>query len=90
NGSQQKKKVNAATVAGWTTGKLVFRNETLRHVAIMLENIYDVKIIFKDEATKGIRFTANFSSTDSLEKILFAIAKANKLNWSVRNKVVQF
>lgn len=89
-GSQQKKKVNAAIIAGWTTGKLVFRNETLRHVAIMLENIYDVKIIFKDEATKGIRFTANFSSTDSLEKILFAIAKANKLNWSVRNKVVQF
>lgn len=89
-GAQQKKKVNAAAIAAWTTGKLVFKNETLQHVAIMLENIYDVKIIFKDEATKGIRFTANFSSTDSLEKILFAIAKANKLNWSVRNKVVQF
>lgn len=89
-GLQQKKKVNAAAIAGWTTGKLAFRNETLQHVAIMLENIYDVKIIFKDEATKGIRFTANFSATDSLEKILFAIAKANKLNWSVRNKVVQF
>ncbi|WP_142682841.1 FecR family protein [Chitinophaga polysaccharea] len=90
NGARQKKMVNAAAIAGWTTGKLVFRNETLQHVAIMLENIYDVKIIFKDEATKGIRFTANFSSTDSLEKILFAIAKANKLNWTVRNKVVQF
>ncbi|MET3877177.1 FecR domain-containing protein [Chitinophaga sp. OAE865] len=90
SGARQKKMVNAAAISGWTTGKLVFRNETLQHVAIMLENIYDVKIIFKDEATKGIRFTANFSSTDSLEKILFAIAKANKLNWTVRNKVVQF
>lgn len=89
-GAGQKKKVNAAAIAGWTTGKLIFKNEALQHVAIMLENIYDVKIIFKDEATKGIRFTANFSSTDSLEKILFAIAKANKLNWSVHNKVVQF
>ncbi|MDR6570583.1 FecR family protein [Chitinophaga ginsengisegetis] len=89
-GSQQKRKVNAAAVTGWVTGKLAFRNETLQHVAVLLENIYDVKIVFKDEATKGIRFTANFSSTDSLEKILFAIAKANKLNWSIRNKVVQF
>lgn len=89
-GSQQKRKVNATAITGWLTGKLAFRNETLQHVAILLENIYDVKIIFKDEATKGIRFTANFSSTDSLEKILFAIAKANKLNWSIRNKVVQF
>lgn len=89
-GARQKKKVNAAAIAAWTAGKLVFKNETLQHVAAMLENIYDIKIVFKDEATKGIRFTANFSSTDSLEKILFAIAKANKLNWSVRNKVVQF
>jgi transmembrane sensor len=89
-GSQQMRKANAAAVAGWLTGKLAFRNETLQHVAVLLENIYDVKIVFKDEATKGIRFTANFSSTDSLEKILFAIAKANKLNWSIRNKVVQF
>ncbi|MGF6924798.1 transmembrane sensor [Chitinophaga sp. W2I13] len=90
NGSPQKRKVDAAATTGWLTGKLIFRNETLQHVAILLENIYDVKIVFKDEATKGIRFTANFSSTDSLEKILFAIAKANKLNWSARNKVVQF
>jgi ferric-dicitrate binding protein FerR (iron transport regulator) len=90
NGSQQKRKVSAAAITGWVTGKLIFRNETLQHVAILLENMYDVKINFKEEETKGIRFTANFSSTDSLEKILFAIAKANKLNWSIKNKIVQF
>jgi len=89
-GMARKQPFNADAVIGWVNGKLQFRNETLQHVAWMLENNYDVKIMFKEEATKEIRFTASFSDTDSLEKILFAIAKANKIKYSVRDNVVQF
>lgn len=89
-GQARKQSFNADAVTGWLNGKLQFRNETLQHVARVLENNYNVTIKFKDEATKEIRFTASFSATDSLEKILFAIAKANKIKYSVRNNVVQF
>jgi ferric-dicitrate binding protein FerR (iron transport regulator) len=87
-GMARKQPLPADAAIGWMNGKLQFRNESLQHVAWMLENNYDVKIMFKEEATKEIRFTAGFSATDSLEKILFAIAKANKIKYSVRDKVV--
>jgi len=89
-GYQAKKHVNANESTGWMQGKFIFRNETLINVALILQNSYNVKIEFNKETTKEIRFTANFSSTDSLEKILFAIAKANGLTYSIKDKIVRF
>jgi ferric-dicitrate binding protein FerR (iron transport regulator) len=89
-GYQSKKHINANESIGWLNGKFLFRNETLMNVALILQNSYNVKIEFKEESTKEIRFTANFNSTDSLEKILFAIAKANGITYSIKDKIVQF
>lgn len=89
-GYQTKKHINANESIGWIQGKFLFRNETLINVALILQNRYNVKIEFKEEATKEIRFTANFDSTDSLEKILFAIAKANGITYSIRDKTIRF
>jgi ferric-dicitrate binding protein FerR (iron transport regulator) len=89
-GYQTKKHINANESIGWLRGKFLFRNETLIKVALILQNNYNVKIEFAKEATKEIRFTANFDSTDSLEKILFAIAKANGLTYSIKDKIVRF
>ncbi|WP_090103060.1 FecR family protein [Chitinophaga sp. CF118] len=89
-GYQAKTHINANESIGWIQGKFLFRNETLMNVALILQNSYNVKIEFKKEATKEIRFTANFDSTDSLEKILFAIAKANGLTYSIKDKIVLF
>lgn len=89
-GHQDKKHINAEESIGWIKGKLFFRNETLMNVALILENSYNVKIEFKEKATRDIRFTANFNSTDSLDKILFAISKANGITYSVKDKIVRF
>ncbi|SEW35995.1 FecR family protein [Chitinophaga sp. YR573] len=89
-GYQSKKHINANESIGWVQGKFIFRNETLMNVALILQNSYNVKIEFKKETTKEIRFTANFNSTDSLEKILFAIAKANGITYSVKDNIVRF
>lgn len=89
-GYQTKKHINANESIGWMQGKFLFRNETLMNVALILENSYNVKIEFNKETTKEIRFTANFNSTDSLEKILFAIAKANGITYSIKDKIVRF
>lgn len=84
----QKKKVSAADNTGWLNGKLQFRNETLEKVALILENNYNVTFAFSKDATRHIRFTATFSTNDPLDKILFAITKANKLNYSMKDKVI--
>lgn len=89
-GYQLKKHINANESIGWVQGKFIFRNETLMNVALILQNSYNVKIEFKKETTKEIRFTANFNSTDSLEKILFAIAKANGITYSIKDNIVRF
>lgn len=84
----QKKQVSAVDNTGWLQGKLQFRNESLEKVALILENNYDVTITFSKEATRHIRFTATFSTNDPLDKILFAITKANKLNYSMKDKII--
>ena len=89
-GSQEKKQVNANESIGWVQDEFQFKNQSLINVALILQNNYNVKIEFKEETIKAIRFTANFHSTDSLEKILFAIAKANKLTYSLKDKTVLF
>lgn len=89
-GYQSKKHINANESIGWVQGKFIFRNETLMNVALILQNSYNVKIEFKKETTKEIRFTANFNSTDSLGKILFAIAKANGITYSIKDNIVRF
>lgn len=86
----QRKHLAAAESIAWIKGRLQFSNETLENVALILENRYNVKIAFRTEATGGIRFTANFGAAESLENILFAIAKANRLTWSVKDKVILF
>jgi transmembrane sensor len=89
-GNQEKKQIDANESIDWIQDKLQFKNQSLVNVALILQDNYNVKIEFKEETIKGIRFTANFHSTDSLEKILFAIAKANKLTYSLKGKTVLF
>lgn len=89
-GQQAKNHVNADESISWVQGRFQFRNETLANVALILQNRFNVKIGFKTPGSREIRFTANFEATDSLDKILFAIAKANGLTYSIKNNVVLF
>jgi transmembrane sensor len=77
--------VNYKDVTGWLEGKIQLNNETLKNAAGMIEVIYNVKIRFLDEHIKSIRLTGIFDRTDDLKEILFAICKANKLNYAFKN-----
>jgi ferric-dicitrate binding protein FerR (iron transport regulator) len=77
--------VNYKDVIGWLDGKTQLNNETLKNAAGMIEMIFNVKIRFLDEHTKSIRLTGAFDRTDDLKEILFAICKANKLNYAFKN-----
>lgn len=90
DGKLSKGNVNSAAITSWAEGKLYFEDESLGNVASILENTYNIHIMFKDETIKAKRIKASFDNTDSLDEILFAIARANKLTYTVNEKEICF
>lgn len=85
-----KTRVDATAVNGWTTGQLLFNNERLDMISLMLENKYNVTIAFADPALQAYRITAGIEATDTLEDVLTALCLANKLNYSTQNHKITF
>lgn len=90
SGKAEKQTIKASDEIAWTEGKLSFDNEALSHVAMILQNAYDVEISFRQVEIKAIRFTASFVRGDPLDDIIYAIAKANKLEYRYTNKRIEF
>jgi ferric-dicitrate binding protein FerR (iron transport regulator) len=86
----EKRSVISADLTGWISGRMQFNNETLFNATIALGNAYGVEFEFAQESLKAIRFSANFHATEPLDEILFAIAEANKLKYSKKDKRIKF
>jgi transmembrane sensor len=86
----KKRNMNAREVISWTQGKLIFNNESLKNVAVILQHSYGIKINYKNTDIEEIRFTASFDQHDTLDEILYSIAKANKLRYLKHGKNVLF
>lgn len=76
--------VDATAVNKWTTGQLLFNNERLDMISLMLENKYNVDISFDDPALQAYRITAGIEATDTLADVLNALCLANKLKYSTQ------
>ncbi len=85
-----KKNINAREIISWTQGKLIFNNELLKNVALILQHSFDIRINYKNQDIENIRFTASFDQHDTLDEILFSIAKANKLRYVKQGKNILF
>lgn len=85
-----KKSINAREIISWTQGKLIFNNELLKNVALILQHSYGIKINYKNQDIEEIRFTASFDQNDTLNEILYSIAKANKLTYVKDGKQILF
>jgi len=67
NGSIKKQNVaDIELFTSWKERKLVFRNENLGIIAEQLENIFDVKIHFKDTACKEYRYRGTIEYENSI------------------------
>ncbi|WP_069658284.1 FecR family protein [Arcticibacter eurypsychrophilus] len=90
SGEIKKLSLNTLDGVSWMEGKLYFDDDCLDDVAFMLQNKYDVHILFADIGIKKLRLKASFTANDSLKEILFAIAKVNKLTYSMKGKEICF
>ncbi|WP_206155996.1 FecR family protein [Chitinophaga fulva] len=91
-GSQtfSKTSVDGTAVNAWTTGKLLFNNERLDVIALMLENKYNRKISFADTSLGAYRITAGIETADSLSDVLDMLCLANKLSYSMNGQHIIF
>jgi transmembrane sensor len=79
--------LEAAT--SWLEGKLVFNHEPLESILEKVARIYDVQIIWQDEALKHIKFGGAVSRTKKLNTVLNFFRKTGKVDFKVDGKTVQ-
>ena len=60
----------------WIENKLVFSDETLENIAVLLERWYGVKVEFKDDEIRDYRFTGEFEKEEL--RILLGFLKESK------------
>lgn len=71
------KKVNAETFITWKEQDLLFDNVTVEEATAILEERFNVRIIFKDSLIRSNRFTTSFSKGENLEQLLKSICEFN-------------
>lgn len=64
----------------WTRGQLVFADKPLIEIAGALEKIFDVKMIFRSDKNKMVRYDGSFNDTD-LDEILEIINMSKPIRY---------
>jgi ferric-dicitrate binding protein FerR (iron transport regulator) len=82
--------VDATAISGWTTDQLLFNNERLDMIAILLAHKYDVRISFSDSTLPSYKVTAGFAATDTIKEVLEALSLANNLTYSIQGNNIMF
>ncbi|WP_257669203.1 FecR family protein [Parapedobacter tibetensis] len=78
---------NEATVNGWITNKLVFRNTPLEEAARKIEKLYSVKIVLIDKDMADRQLWASFEN-ESLEKVLGYLKMAGGVHFRKEGDVI--
>lgn len=85
-----KTRVDGAAINSWTTGKLLFNNERLDVIALLLETKYNRKISFADTSLGAYRITAGIEPADSMSTVLDMLCLANKLSYVTEGQQIIF
>lgn len=78
---------NATDFTGWIHNELRFENESLGEIAKTIQRIYNVKIIFKSELLKNLRYTGTVNN-NSLESVLNIITLTSPVSFQINKQQV--
>lgn len=83
NGSYIKTEENAATLAGWRTGKWELKDQGIAELALLLYNQYGVTVINKHKGLEALHVDANFMNKQSAREIVsvFCLLAGRKHQW---------
>lgn len=66
----QRRNVNVHEYVSWKDGVIIFRDQTLTEIAVILERRFDLKINIRSESIKNDRYVAQFKYGENVEQIL--------------------
>ena len=80
--------VDAGSQVAWTTGRLVFVNETLFHILKTIGKKYDVQILIQSRKMNTEYFSGSIDADLTLDEILSYLDVDNKFVWRRKGKTV--
>jgi transmembrane sensor len=87
-GKSETKQLHSDEITSWMQGKLTFNDESLKAIATLLENKYNVEIRFGDKHMSESRFTGRFEPADDLYDILDALTMTRGLTYEAKGAVI--
>ncbi|HEY9262640.1 FecR family protein [Chitinophaga sp.] len=88
-GAHQRLLADATQLTAWKQHRLVYREESLIHVAQQLEDIYGYHIQFRNKSVEGLLFTGSAPAADPVI-LLKAMATVHQLKMTQHNSVIIF
>lgn len=82
-----KKEIDTELYTSWKDKRWFFEKQRLEDFAIILERIYDIKVIFKDDELKNYRLTGSLQE-ENLEQVLQAIQFTIPMDYNVHHNEV--
>ena len=79
--------LDSASVTGWMTNTMIFKNDKLADVAEKIHQMYGVRLIFANQAIADIRLYATFKN-DSLKNVMETIKAAGHIDYSIEDNKV--
>ena len=80
--------VNPQIYTSWKDNRWIFQGENMEDLAIRLERMYDVKIIFKDPSLKNYHLSGTFEK-ETLDQVLDAIKMTIPLDYKIIHNTVE-
>ena len=78
-----------ADVLLWINGKLEFKQHSLLEITNIMEKLYDIKFIYKDDTLKLERFTGEFSTDSTADEILNVLMHTNHFSYKKDGRIIQ-
>ena len=80
------KNVNVDFYTSWTTGKIVFRQESLGEIAKKLNKWYNVEIVFDHEDIKDIVFSGSILKNKPIDQILEILTYISRIGYQMQTR----
>lgn len=82
-----KKEVDTELYTSWKDKRWVFEKQRFEDFAVILERIYDIKVIYKDDELKNYRLSGSLQE-ENLEQVLQAIQFTIPLDFDIHHREV--
>lgn len=81
------KEVDTDLYTSWKDKRWLFEKESLEDFAVVLERIYDVKVVFRDNELKSYRLSGSLEE-ENLEQVLKALQYTVPIDYTIEHDVV--